>query len=89
MLESIFDLLASVGLGHPATRAVAFGALGFGTQYLLKPSISYVQMPANGKGGQSRAIPKDFKATSNSPASTWFPWYMWPIAFAIIGGLFI
>ena len=88
MFASLFELLADIGLGHPASRAVAFGAAGFGAQYLLKPSVSYVQMPA-GKNGQSRAVAKDFKATSSSPSATWFPWYMWPVVFAIIGGLFI
>ena len=88
MFETIFGLLADIGLGHPLSRTVAFAAVGFGTQYLLKPSISYIKLPA-GKGNAARAVPKDFAMTSSSAASTYFPWFAWPLVFAIVGGLFI
>lgn len=88
MIEAFFNALAAIGLGHPLTRTVAFGAAGFGVQYLLKPSISYVTVPA-GRGGASKAVAKDFAATSSSSQTTWFPWFFWPILFAVVGGLFI
>lgn len=86
MLSAFFDFLASIGLGHPATRAVAAGAAGFGTQYLFKPSISYVNI-SNGK--TKKSAPREFKLSSSSPQATWFPWYFWPLLFAIIAGVFI
>ncbi len=87
MLEAIFNLLADIGLGHPASRTVAFAATGFGAQYLLKPSISYTTI--QGKQGQTKAVAKDFALTGSTSQTTWFPWYMWPLVFAILGGLFI
>ena len=87
-LNTFAMLLADVGMGNPISRAVTLGCVGFGVQFFLKPSISYTTVA--GKGG-NKQIAKDFAFTSKaSPAmTTWFPWYMWPASFAIIGGLFI
>ena len=88
MIGYLFDFLADIGLGSPIARAAAFGATGFGVQYLLKPSISYTTIPA-GKQGQTKAVAKDFAPKGSTAQTTWFPWFMWPLLFAIIGGLFV
>ena len=88
-MDTIIDLFVSTGLGSPFSRAIAFGAAGFGAQYFIKPSVSYTTMPA-GRNGQTKQVAKDFSlsATCSTP-STWFPWFFWPLLFAAIGGLFI
>ncbi len=88
MADFIVSLFVNTGLGSPFARAAAFGAIGFGIQYLLKPSISYTTV-SGGKQGQTKAVAKDFALKGSSAQTTWFPWFMWPLLFAIIGGLFI
>lgn len=85
-LRTFLGLMADVGLGNPLSRAVSFGCIGFALQYFMKPSISY----ANVSDGKS--IPKQFTLTAknvNPSMTTIFPWYMWPVSLAILGGLFI
>lgn len=86
--DTFLGLLSDVGLGNPLSRAVTLGSLGFGFQFFVKPSISYTSIQS--KSG-NKQIAKEFALTSKaSPAmTTWFPWYMWPAVFAIVGGLFI
>lgn len=88
LINTFVGLLADVGMGNPLSRAVSLGSIGFGLQYFMKPSISYTTISS--KTG-SKQIAKEFALTSkSSPAmTTWFPWYMWPALFAIVGGLFI
>ena len=90
-LNSILNAAAAVGLGHPVSRAIAFASVGFGLQYLIKPGISYGTIK-NKNGAGNTTYSKEFILTSSakSPqAKTWFPWYLWPVLFAIIGGLFL
>lgn len=91
MLEYILDMMSMVGLGHPVSRAVSFACIGFALQYFMKPKISYVNIAKDGKGNVA-SVPKEFYLTStstNAAAKTWFPWYMWPAAGGLIGGLLI
>ena len=91
-----FDSLAGIigttfvtlGLESPTSRAMAFGTVGFAFQYLARPSISYVNVPT--KEG-NKCISKQFAllATEDSGPTTYFPWYLWPLLFAIVGGLFM
>lgn len=84
-MDSIVNFIVGIGLGSPAARAVAGGAAGFATQYLAKPSISYTTV---GK----TSVPKSFALTSSSTSktpTTYFPWFMWPILFAVVAGIFI
>jgi len=87
-LQTFCGLLADVGLGNPLSRAVTLGCVGFGFQFFIKPSISYTTIQA--KGG-NKQIAKEFALTSKAspPLTTYFPWYMWPAAFALVGALFI
>jgi hypothetical protein len=87
-LDTFLSLLSDVGMGNPLSRAISLGCIGFGLQYFVRPSISYTNISSK-NGGKS--VPKEFALTSKaSPTmTTWFPWYMWPTSFAIIGGLFI
>ena len=91
MFNAILDFLGAIGLGHPVSRAVSFACVGFGYQYFMKPKISYVTIAKDGKGNMA-SVAKEFYLTSsnaNSAAKTWFPWYMWPAAAGLIGGIFI
>lgn len=84
-MESLFDAMAAFGLGTPLARAITFGAVGFGTQLFIKPSISYTTV------GKS-SVPKQFSLTAKSDSkapTTLFPWFLWPVLFAVVGGLFI
>lgn len=85
---SIMDTMASIGLGNPISRSVSLACIGFGAQYFIKPSISYARVPS--KGGD-KFIAKEFAPTSKASGAmtTWFPWYMFPVVLAVIGGLFI
>lgn len=86
---AIISSFVALGLESPTSRALAFGTIGFAFQFLLRPSISYANLPT--KEG-STCISKPFtllaSKDSNVP-STYFPWYLWPIVFAMIGGLFL
>lgn len=92
-LDSVAGLIGgtfvTLGLESPTSRALAFGTVGFAFQFLVRPKISYVNLPT--KEG-STCISKPFtllaSKDSNVP-STYFPWYLWPVVFALIGGLFI
>jgi len=88
MLGGILDMLADLGLGNPLSRAITGGCVGFGLQYFIKPSISYTTIAS--KGG-NKQIAKEFALNSKSSPSmtTWFPWYMWPVTFALVLSLFI
>ncbi len=79
----------TLGLESPTSRAMAFGTVGFAFQYFVRPGISYVNVPT--KEG-NKCISKQFSllADKNSSApTTYMPWYLWPLIFAIIGGLFL
>ena len=91
MFGFLLDMMAAVGMGHPVSRAVSLACVGFAFQYFVKPKISYVVVPQDGKG-KTTAVAKEFYLTSNSTnanAKTWFPWYMWPAAAGLLGGLFL
>ena len=81
-MESVLSFLASIGLGSPLGRSVAMGATGFATQYFIKPSISYTTVG-------NKTVPKQFALTSSGNATTYFPWFFWPILFALVGGIFL
>ena len=83
-MESILGLIAGIGLASPFSRAVAFGAAGFGTQLFIKPSISYTTV-----GNKTVAKPFALTSKSKTATTTYFPWFFWPILFAVVGGLFI
>lgn len=82
MLDSLLSALVSLGLGHPMSRAVAFGALGFAYQVAARPSMSYIQ-------GEEGYIAKPFVLTSDSPYRTYMPWWAWIAGPALLGGLFL
>lgn len=88
LVDSFLYLSDTFGLNTPITRAIAFSSVGFGIQYFLRPSISYVNVST--KSG-NKPVAKEFRLTSKAaPAmTTWVTWYMWPALFAILGGLFI
>lgn len=88
-LDTFLGLLSDVGMGNPLSRSISLGCIGFGLQYFVRPSISYANIST--KKGEGKSVAKEFALTSKaSPTmTTWFPWYMWPTIFAIIGGLFI
>jgi hypothetical protein len=84
-MDSILSFVASLGLGTPLNRAVAFGALGFGLQFFIKPSVSYSNV-----GGKS--VPKQlalFSGGSSGAPTTYLPWYLWPVLFALFGAVFL
>jgi len=91
--DSIFGTvgasLVALGLESPLSRALAFGTVGFAFQYLARPGISYVNVPT--KEG-NKCISKQFSLladkNSNVP-TTHMPWYLWPLLFALIGGVFL
>lgn len=92
-LDSISAVIGSsfvaLGLESPISRALAFGTVGFAAQYFVRPGISYVDVPT--KGG-NKCISKQFSLLATKESSvptTWFPWYFWPILFALIGGIFL
>lgn len=79
----------TLGLESPTSRALAFGTVGFAFQYFVRPGISYVNIPT--KEG-TKCISKQFSllADKNSNVPTTFmPWYLWPLLFALIGGIFL
>lgn len=88
IVYSFTNLLASIGLASPITRAAVLGGIGYATQYFFKPSISYLKLSS--KTGD-KYVPKEFAPFSKagSSATTWVPWFMFPVIGAIIGGLFI
>jgi hypothetical protein len=83
-MEALFGLLAKFGLGNPATRAVVGGAAGFAGQYFIQPSISYTTV-----GKTKVARPFALTAGNSKTPSTFFPWFVWPLAFALVFGLFV
>ena len=89
-INELFNMMTSLGLGSPISRAVSFGCVGFGFQYFMKPGISYIKV--GGKNGTVRYVPKEFIFTSNNKnpeAKTYLPWYSWPGLFAFIGGFIL
>ena len=85
IIEAYKNIMEDIGLAHPLARATFFGSIGFAIQYFIKPSISYASIKVKGGGNKSAA--KEFKLTSkaNPPMTTYFPWYLWPAAFALFG----
>lgn len=90
MFGFIIDTLVFLGLGHPMSRAIAFGCIGFAFQYFYKPGISY-QAVGEDKTGKKKYIAKDFYLVpSNSKTEkTWFPWYFWPVFLSLFFALFV
>lgn len=84
-MQSLTNFVVGIGLGTPINRSAVFAAVGFALQLFIKPSISYVTVG-------NKSIAKPFKLTAsptNKIPTTLFPWYFWPILFAMIGGLLI
>lgn len=79
-MSAIVQVLTMTGLTTPMRRAVVFGAAGYGYQSFIKPSISYV-------GDQPR--PFSLFADNDDDMATVFPWFAWPLAGAMLGGLFL
>lgn len=50
MLSALLDGFAFLGLGTPWKRFLFAGMAGFGTQFIVKPSISY------NKNGSAKAL---------------------------------
>lgn len=91
-LDSVFGAIGSsfvaVGLDTPLARALAFGSIGFATQFFLRPGISYVTVPTK-KGNKTIAKQFTLLAKGENVPTTYFPWYFWPLLLAIIGGIFL
>lgn len=88
MAELLARTLIFSGLTTPSRRALAFGAAGFAFQFAFAPSISYT------KEGVAKSIglfnyTDEYSDEENSVPTTLFPWYAWPISFALMGGLFL
>jgi hypothetical protein len=84
-MDYLSAFAVNVGLGTPSNRGLIGAAIGFAVQLFIKPSISYITI-----GNKSIARPFKPIAPPNSKVPpTLFPWYFWPISFAIIGGLFL
>lgn len=86
---AVAGAFVTLGLETPISRALAFGTVGFSFQYFVRPGISYVNVPT--KGG-NKCISKQFTLLASKESSvptTFFPWYLWPVIFAIIGGIFL
>jgi hypothetical protein len=79
----------TLGLESPTARALAFGTVGFAIQYFIRPGVSYINVPTKDGG---KCISKQFTLLANKESNvptTLFPWYFWPLLFALIGGLFL
>ncbi len=74
--EFIFTML---GLNTNTKRFLFGSTIGFVTQMIAKPSISY----------DERGYARPFALTTKSNNSTYIPWWSWPIAFGTILMLFI
>lgn len=89
-LGTVGSTLVTLGLDSEISRAMAFGSIGFLSQYLFRPSISYVKL--EGKEGKPIAVARPFtllsKGNENVP-STYFPWYFFPFVLALIGAVFL
>ena len=87
MSSHIVSLLTATGMTTPARRAVVFGITGFTFQYLLNPAISYDAL------GNTRDFVLFSSASEDDESyednSTYFPWFAWPLTFAVFGGLFL
>lgn len=84
-MDSLSSFVAGIGLGTPTNRAAVGAAIGFAIQLFIKPSISYITVG-------NKSVPRPFKLTAKADSKvppTLFPWYFWPISFAIIMGLFL
>ena len=88
LFDAFANIMVSLGLGSPLSRALAFGSIGFTYQFAFRPSISYANVKT--KTGQ-KSVAKQFSllATKDSGPTTYFPWFAWPLSFAVVGGLFL
>lgn len=90
ILSLIGSTLVSLGLASQLSRTLAFGSIGFGVQYALKPGVSYVSI--QGKDGKKTTVAKQFALLSSKDSTaptTYMPWYFWPLLFALFGAFFL
>lgn len=72
-LDVYTSTMSLLGLSSPWMRLVAGATLGFGTQLVLKPSISY----------DNRGYAKSFIV------DTFFPWWAWVVVPALVFALIL
>lgn len=90
VLNLVGSTLYGLGLDSPMSRALGFGTVGFATQYVFRPSISYVTIAD--QEGKKKYIAKPctlFASKNNDIPTTYFVWYLWPLLFAIFGAFFL
>lgn len=89
VIDTVGSTLVAIGLESPLSRGMALGTIGFGYQFLMRPGISYVTV--ENKEGNRTCVSKKFALLpgESSIPTTYMPWYMWPLLFALIGVLFI
>lgn len=90
-MSAIWGYLAQIGLGSPLSRALTFAGIGL-IPIIAQTRISYY--PTGAEGGNTIWLAKKFALfTTNTETppeqQTYMHFIMWPILFAIIGGLFL
>lgn len=79
----MFDTVTSTLFMHtPLYRFIWGLGAGYAFQALVKPSVSYLD--ENTEKPFALAVDDEFY-----DVSTYFPWFMWPLLFGIIFGVFV
>jgi hypothetical protein len=81
-MSAIVNILVSLGLGSPISRAMVGAAIGFAYQSIIRPSISYYD----------ENTPRPFILLmdgQNYEEGTYMPWWGWPVGGAVVFGMFI
>jgi len=105
MYNTLARVFGTAGMDSPAQRAVVGALVGYALQAFLKPGISYYTVAHTGGHGQKvyHSYVKQWKGglsarnaagqydgdVDRDSKTTWFPWWMFPLTFGTILGVFI